>query len=156
MDKQEQQEVTTVWNVPPVITWESNNNYGAETFITGIITNHGIIANIDLKTDRKTRAVTYLATVKMYQFDNEPSIVLPHGISHPFDDMRPAKEWCEQWITYAYRMLQLAKHNEALRANAKYETDRWMELQDKFNQIVRENTAQQFHETHRKHEESEL
>lgn len=155
MDKQEQQEMITVWNVPPVITWESNNNYGAKTFITGIITNHGIIANIDMSSDRKTRAVKYLATVKMYQFDTDPSLVLPHDLSRSFGDMRLAKEWCEQWITYAYRTLQLAKHNEALRANAKYETDRWMELQDKFNQIVRENTSQQFREARQKREESE-
>lgn len=52
MNSQEPQNVQTVWNVPPVIRWEHNNNYGMNALISGIITEHGIAASIDPRTDR--------------------------------------------------------------------------------------------------------
>src|SRR5262245_25383407 len=100
MTSQDPQKLQTVWNVPPVIRWEHNNNYGMNALISGIVTDHGITANIDPKADRKTGTVTYTATVKMHQFERPPSIILPHRMTHEFTEMGEAKWWCAEWITY--------------------------------------------------------
>lgn len=109
----------------------------------------------DAECHRKTKVVTCLATVKHYRLNNQPSLILPHDISCPFTEQSDAKEWCEQWITYAYRMLQLAKASEAYRDAMRSEQQRNMELQAQINDMIREQTAQQFREDRQRREEEQ-